>query len=78
MRGTLRLGNNKSAENLVVNSQSIMRMEGTMVIYGDLIINSNGTLEFFGEDSKLIVFGDIKINSGGNIIGTVEDVNSKL
>ncbi|MCM4154880.1 hypothetical protein [Gramella sp. AN32] len=78
MRGTLRLGNNKSTENLVITSKSIMRMEGTMVIYGDLTINSNGTLEFIGEDSKLIVFGEVKINNGGNLIGTVEDVNSKL
>jgi len=47
-------------------------------IHGDLQINSGGTLEFIGDDSKVFVSGEVKINSGGKVIGDFEDLNNKF
>ncbi|CAL68367.1 hypothetical protein [Christiangramia forsetii] len=78
MSGNFRLGNKKSSENLVINSNSTFKVEGLVEIHGDLQINSGGTLEFVGDDSKIFVSGKVKINSGGEIIGDFEDLNNKF
>lgn len=78
MSGNFKLGNKKTSENLVINSKSTFRIEGVMEIHGDLIIASEGVLEFVGEDSKIYVAGDVKINSGGKVIGEFEDLNNKF
>ncbi len=78
MSGNFKLGNKKSSENLVINAKSTFRIEGLMEIHGDLIIASEGVLEFVGENSKIYVAGDVKINSGGEVIGEFEDLNNKF
>ncbi len=78
MSGNFKLGNKKTSENLVINSKSTFRIEGVMEIHGDLIIASEGVLEFVGENSKIYVAGDVKINSGGKVIGEFEDLNNKF
>jgi len=49
-----------------------------MEIHGYLQINSGGTLEFIGDDSKIFLFGEVKINSGGKVIRDFEDLNNKF
>ena len=78
MVGNFKLGNTKSSENLVINSNSTLKIEGLVEIYGDLNIESEGTLEFVGEDSKIYVSGEVKIKSGGQVIGDFEDLNDKF
>jgi len=78
MSGNFRLGNTKSSENLVINSNSVFKIEGLVEIHGDLQINSGGTLEFVGDNSKIFVSGKVKINSGGEVIGDFEDLNNKF
>lgn len=36
-------------------------------MYGDLKLNSGGTLEFLGEDNIITVYGTVTINSGAQI-----------
>ncbi len=76
--GNFKLGNTKSSENLVINSNSTLKIEGLVEIHGDLNIESEGTLEFVGEDSKIYVSGEVKIKSGGQVIGDFEDLNDKF
>ena len=78
MSGTFKLGNTKSSENLVINSNSHLKIEGLIEIHGDLDIASEGVLEFVGENSKIYVSGRVKINSGGKVIGDFEDLNNKF
>lgn len=76
--GNFKLGNNKSSDNLVINANSTFKIDGVIEIHGDLQINSGGTLEFIGDDSKVFVSGEVKINSGGKVIGDFEDLNNKF
>ncbi|SDS31762.1 hypothetical protein [Gramella sp. MAR_2010_147] len=76
--GNFKLGNKKSSENLVISSNSSFKIEGLVEIHGDLHIQSEGTLEFIGEDSRIYVSGDVKINSGGKVLGNFEDLNNKF
>lgn len=78
MNGNFNFGNEKNDENLVINSGSTFKIAGKMTIYGDLYIESGGTLEFVGEDSAIYVSGEVKIKSGGEVIGTYEDLNNKF
>ncbi|WP_026933021.1 hypothetical protein [Christiangramia echinicola] len=78
MLGSFKLGNAKSSENLVINSNSRLKIEGLIEIHGDLNIASDGVLEFVGENSKIYVSGRVKINSGGKVIGDFEDLNNKF
>ncbi|MDR5591237.1 hypothetical protein [Christiangramia sp. SM2212] len=78
LSGNFKLGNSKSSENLVINSESIFKVEGLVEIHGDLNIESGGRLEFVGSDSKIYVSGEVKIKSGGEVIGDFEDLNDKF
>ncbi|MEO2063632.1 MAG: hypothetical protein ABGW97_11670 [Christiangramia sp.] len=78
MNGNFTLGNQKNSENLVINSDSKLKISGNMTIYGDLYISSGGILEFVGDDSSIYVTGEVKINSGGMVTGTFEDQSDKF
>ncbi|TRO67488.1 hypothetical protein [Christiangramia sabulilitoris] len=78
MSGNFKLGNKKSTENLIINSNSKFKIEGVMEIHGDLHINSGGTLEFVGNDSKIYVSGEVRVHSGGEVLGEFEDLNNKF
>ena len=78
MTGNFKLGNKKSSENLVINSTSTFKIEGLVEIHGDLQIQSGGTLEFVGDNSRIFVSGNVKINSGGILKGEFEDLNNKF
>lgn len=78
MRGALAVGTYGKNDNLNINSEAVLRVEGNLTVYGDLVLNSGATLEFVGEDSSLIVYGSIKQNSGSQIIGNYTDLGDKL
>lgn len=69
-------GKASSGSSLLINSKMIV--EGSLVVYGDLIINSGGSLEFTGSNSSIAVYGDVKINNSGEIIGTYTDVTGNV
>ena len=78
MSGALSIGNNKNGEKLNLNSGSVLRINGSLVIYGDLNLNSGATLEFVGEDSRVYVTGRVRINSGATVTGNFIDENNKF
>ncbi|WP_163709818.1 LVIVD repeat-containing protein [Mangrovibacterium lignilyticum] len=76
--GQKKNGNASSGTSLIVNQKMIV--DGSLVVYGDLIVNSGGSLEFVGSSSSIAVYGDVTINNSGEIIGdyTDETGNVKL
>lgn len=69
--GQKKNGNANSGASLLVNSKMIV--DGSLVVYGDLIVNSGGSLEFVGSSSSIAVYGDVTVNNSGEIIGDFTD-----
>ena len=69
--GQKKNGNANSGASLLVNSKMIV--DGSLVVYGDLIVNSGGSLEFVGSNSSIAVYGDVTVNNGGEITGDFTD-----
>ncbi|MDN3596113.1 hypothetical protein [Zunongwangia endophytica] len=78
MRGAMAVGTFGKNDNLNINSGSVLRIEGSLTVYGNLNLNSGATLEFVGSDSSIHVFGDVRQNSGSTIIGNYNDTSNKL
>ena len=76
MKGSLASGSNGMS--LAINSNSKLIIEGSLVVYGDLILNSNSTLEFAGSGSTITVFGKVTKGSNVTITGTYTDTFNKL
>ena len=78
VNGSFVFGQYKKNTSLNINSQSKLQLHGSTVIYGDLRLNSGGTLEFLGEGNTITVYGTVTINSGAQIIGNFTDTEGKL
>lgn len=78
MKGTFVIGRNNKRKNITVNKDATFRVEGSLTIYGDLVLNEGATLEFLGSDSKVNVFGSVKKLGNVTITGQFEDVQGKF
>lgn len=78
MRGALAVGGYRGNTNLSINSGAVLRVEGSLTVYGDLTLNSGATLEFVGDNSTIHVYGRVRRNSGSTIIGNYTDTSGKL
>jgi hypothetical protein len=76
--GTFAFGQYKKNTTINVNSNSVLRLSGSTVIYGDLRLNSGAKLEFVGDDNVITIYGDVTINSGASISGKYTDTEGKL
>lgn len=76
--GTLAVGRFNRRRNITVNEGSVLRIEGDVTIYGDLILNDGATLEFLGEDSAIDIFGQVKVAGDVTITGNFRDVRNKF
>jgi len=76
MKGSLAQGQYNSGNALIVNGT--MKIEGSVVIYGNLILNSNAHLEFLGTGSSITIYGNVTKNTGVTITGTYVDTFNKL
>ena len=76
MKGALAFGN--TGKTLIVNSNSKFRIEGSLTIFGDLILNSGATLEFIGTGSSVTIFGKVTKGTNVTITGTFVDSFDKL
>lgn len=76
--GSFAFGQYRKNTSLNINSNSTLKLSGSTVIYGDLRINSGGTLEFVGEGNTITIYGDVQINSGAKVIGNFTDSEGKL
>jgi len=78
MNGILYIGNGRQRRNVSINQGGTLRIEGDLVIYGDLILNNGATLEFIGENSRVYVLGRVQRSGDVTIDGTFEDVWNKF
>lgn len=76
--GSFAFGQYKKNTSLNVNSNSVLRLSGSSVIYGDLKLNSGAKLEFVGDDNTITIYGNVTINSGASISGKFTDTEGKL
>jgi len=76
--GAFAVGEYGKNENLSINSKSVLRIEGSLVVYGDLNLNSGATLEFISENSSIHVYGRVSKGSGVTIKGNYKDTSNKL
>jgi len=78
MNGTLVVGRNNRRRNVTVNNNGILKIEGNLTIYGDLVLNDGATIEFLGSDSVVNIFGQVRRASTAEVIGTFDDVRNKF
>ncbi|OWW25887.1 hypothetical protein B4Q04_09865 [Zobellia sp. OII3] len=78
MNGTLVVGRNNKRKNIVVNKDAVLRIEGNLYIYGDLILNEGATVEFIGDDSVANIFGSVKLLENAKVKGTFKDLQGKF
>ena len=60
MNGSLSIGRNNKRKNITVNKDATLKIEGSLTVYGDIILNDGATLEFIGDASEANVFGSVK------------------
>lgn len=77
LKGSLAQGQyNSNATNFHVNGT--FRVEGSVVIYGNFILNSGAKLEFLGSNSSITIHGKVTKNPNVTITGNYIDVLNKL
>jgi len=79
MKGSLAQGQaNNPYQSLNINSNAKLKVEGSVVIYGNLVLNSGATLEFVGTGSSITIHGTVTKGNNVTITGTYTDTNNKL
>ena len=74
---TTRKKNNRR-RNITVNSGATLRIEGNLIIYGDLVLNDGATIEFLGDNSSANIFGNVKRSGNTTVTGDFRDVRNKF
>lgn len=62
---------------LSLNVNGTFKIDGNVVIYGNLILNSGARLEF-ASGSSITIYGNVIKNSGVTITGDYTDTMNKL
>lgn len=77
MKGSMAQGQyNSNSSNFNLNGT--LKIEGSVVIYGNFVMNSGAKLEFLGSDSEITIYGKVTKNNGVTITGTYKDTFNKL
>lgn len=74
--GSLAFGRYNAGTTMNVNST--LKLSGSIVIYGDLNLNSGAKLEFVGSGNSITIYGRVNKNSGVTITGDFTDTEGKL
>jgi hypothetical protein len=78
MNGSITVGRNNRRRDITVDEGAVFRVEGDLIIYGDLILNDGATIEFIGDASIANIFGSVIKNGTVNVEGSFDDVQSKF
>ena len=76
--GTLAVGNNRRERDVKVKKNTRLRIEGSLTIYGDLVLEQGATIEFIGANSVADIHGDVDIHENAQVLGSFEDVRGKF
>ena len=55
-----------------------LQIEGSVVIWGDLTLNSNSKIEFLGSGSSITIYGKVNKASNISITGNYTGTENKL
>lgn len=79
MSGSLAQGSTYNKWNSFnINNNATLFIEGSLVIYGNLILNNGATIEFLGAGSSITIYGDVIKNGTVTINGDYTDTFKKL
>lgn len=78
IKGSIYMGRNNRRRNIQVAAGATLRVEGVMVIYGDLILEENASLEFLGDENNVYVLGDVVIANSASVEGNFNDRMNKF
>ncbi|ATL49048.1 hypothetical protein COR50_18770 [Chitinophaga caeni] len=76
IHGSFAFGKYRGNTTMQVNGT--WNIEGSVVIYGDLNLNSGATMNFLGSGSSITIYGKVTKNNGVTINGTFTDTENKL
>jgi len=75
IKGGLYVGTTKNSSTLIVNGT--LNIEGDLMVYGNVILNSGAKLQFLGAGGHMIITGTVIKNSGVTITGNyIDDRNT--
>lgn len=74
--GSLAFGQYNGGTQMNVNST--LKLSGSIVIYGDMNLNSGAKLEFVGSGNSITIYGKVNKNSNVTITGDYTDTEGKL
>ena len=78
MRGVLVVARNNQRKDITVAKNASFRVEGSLTVYGNLILEEGASLEFLGNDSRVNIFGEVKMADSATVTGTFDDVQDKF
>ncbi|HEA23463.1 hypothetical protein LCGC14_1028070 [marine sediment metagenome] len=78
MNGSIFIGRNTKRKNVTVAENATLRIEGTMTIYGDLVLEDGATLQFIGANSIANIFGEVIQSNSSEVKGTFNDLRNKF
>ncbi|WP_158978400.1 hypothetical protein [Cellulophaga sp. L1A9] len=78
MKGSVIVGNNRSTNNITVATNAALRIEGDLVIYGDLILEEGATLDFLGSSSRVYITGTVTKAETAEVTGEYNDLLKKF
>ncbi len=76
--GTMAIGSNQDPGSLTVASGALLQIEGSVTIYGDLILEDGARVEFLGTNSIIDIFGTVASGKEATVSGTFRDVRNKF
>lgn len=76
--GTLAQGQFNKNSHLTINSNAELKVSGSVVIYGDLKLNSGAKLTFVGSGSSITIFGTVTKGDNVKITGNFTVNDNKL
>ena len=78
MSGSFSFGRYQGNSRLNINNNSVLKISGSAVIYGDLTLNSGATIEFVGQGTSITIYGKVTKNNNVTIKGDFIDTEGKL
>ena len=78
MNGNFVVGRNNKRKDITVGSGATLRIEGDLIVYGDLILEDGATIEFLGDLSSANIFGNVTSTGNVTVTGTFNDVRNKF
>ncbi|MGB6151691.1 MAG: hypothetical protein WBG48_06840, partial [Pricia sp.] len=78
MNGNIFIGRNNKRKNVTVSKNATLRIEGTLTIYGDLVLEDGATLQFIGDNSVANIFGQVVKSDSAEVKGIFDDLRNQF